>query len=184
MIQKRRLYISEKSVNVCDLQTSTYMLHTCFCKICTIVKLENENAVTLSHGCNVGVNSKDKRNKLTVMAELREEKDTCTSRSGAWESHQLCNSLRFCNNQTDMQQLILHSGVLIEYIYFAYRFTADDADIDLLSVKRCFNSSHGTVSHPPHRTLADNFMAVLQIIKSCHIGLLQRNCMKNPKTLM
>jgi hypothetical protein len=42
-----------------------------------------------------------------------------------------------------------------------YRLTSDDANINFLSVDRCFISYCGTVSHPHHRTLANNFMDVV-----------------------
>jgi hypothetical protein len=35
--------------------------------------LDYENAVTLSHGYNVGINSTDKSNKLTTIPEKRED---------------------------------------------------------------------------------------------------------------
>jgi len=57
--------------------------------------------------------------------------------------------------------------------YFINRFTADDADINFLSVDKIFISCSGTVSHPQHRTFVDNFMDVLQIINYCHVKLNQ-----------
>jgi hypothetical protein len=59
-----------------------------------------------------------------------------------------------------VQQLILHLGVLMEYIYFINRFTVDDVDINFLSLSRCFISCCGTMSHPVQRTFADNLMDV------------------------
>jgi len=147
-------------------------LHTWFCKICTFVKLDNENAVSLSHGYNVGINSRDKSNKLTIMPDER-GKDTYTLRSGAWKSHQLHSSLKSLqySNRCGTSDFTFACFNWMYVQYFTNRFPADDADINFLSVYKSFISCSGTVSHPLHGTLADNFMDVLQIIKYCHVKL-------------
>jgi hypothetical protein len=89
------------------------MLYMWFCKICTFVKLGNENTVTLSHGYKVGINSTDKSNKLTIMPER-----TPTPCDLARRNPTSCAVLLSpCHTQTDVQQLILHSRVLIEFMY-------------------------------------------------------------------
>ena len=144
-------------------------LHMWFCKICTFVKLDNKIAVTLSYGYKVGINSADESNKLAIMPEKRE--DTYTFWSGAWESHQLHSSLKslpYSNRHATTGFTFLCCNRM--YVqYFMRRITADDADINFLSVVKSFISCSGSVSHPLHRTLTDNSMAVLQIIKSCHV---------------
>jgi hypothetical protein len=89
------------------------MLHVWFCKICTFVKLDTENAVTLSHGYNVGMNSTDRSHKLNIMPERTPI--PCNLAHGNPTSCAVF--LSPCHTQTDVQQLILHSCVLIECTY-------------------------------------------------------------------